>query len=195
MDFAELFLLKPVAQKIKLKQEFDLVRRRQTFDSLYFSFLGKPFSNFIGSTIARTDIPSTYGDSVEILIRHSQALAPVFDTYYIGITGLQFRRFILDENCNPYTGSKPLTSACFSVLAQKTLPANPNNFAEIKDYLNKCGFSGFPARFNNSCLDGDYVTIYVKNLGQYQVVYVHCPDELHPLRIILNKVKYFLELK
>ncbi|WP_421796027.1 hypothetical protein [Haliscomenobacter sp.] len=195
LDFAQLLLLKPVDQQITLKQALDAVKRRQAFDSLYFSFLGKPFSSFIGSTIVRTDVPSANGDSVEILIRHSQALTTVVETYYIGIAGLQFKRFIIDQNCNPQTGSKPLTSGCFSVLDQKALPANPDNLAEIKDYLNKCDFSGFPVKFNNSCFDGDYVTIYLKNHGQYQVVYAHCPDELHPLRIILNKMKHFLELK
>lgn len=195
LDFTELLLLKPIAQKVKLNQALDAAKKWQAIDSLYFDFLGQPFSNFIQSTVARTDIPSMNGDSVEIMIRYSEALTTIVEAYHIGITGLRFKRFVIDRNCNPNIGPKPLTSKCLSVLAQKNLPTNPDNFAEIKDYLEKCDFYGFPARFNIFCMDGDYITIYLKDDDRYQAVYAHCPDEQHPLRIILNKVKYLLKFE
>lgn len=194
LDLAELLFLKPVAQKVWLKQALDEAKLQRLVDSVQFSFLEQPFTDFYGSCITWAEQPGLSSDSTEILVHYSQALTTEVEVHYLGATGFYYKYFRIDPDCNPTTGGKPLTLKCFSLLSEKKLPSNTNQLADLKDYLEKCDFLYAPARFEKDCLDGDYITIYVKEGNRFKVVSAYCPDELQPLRVILNKVKNMLEV-
>lgn len=189
LDLAELLFLKPIAQKVRLKQALDEAKRRRLVDSIQFSFLEQPFTGFYGSCLAWAEQPDLRSDSVEILVHYSQALTTEVEVHYLGATGFYYKHFRIDPDCNPTTGGKPFTVKCFSLLSEKKLLSNTNQLADLKDYVEKCDFLYAPARLEKGCLDGDYITVYVNEGNHFKVAYAHCPNELQPLRVILNKTR------
>lgn len=192
LNLSELLYLKPLAQKVRLKQDLEFAERRRRSDSLLFNLLGKPISNFYTSCLGWTEQPSLTSDSVEILVIYSHALTTNTEVHYLGPSEFLYKHFVIDAQCNPQTGSKPLTIKCLTSISEKKLPSKDGQLATLKDYLNKCDFLSGPARYDTGCMDGDYITIYVKNGNSYKVASAHCPGELQPMRLILNKARSIL---
>lgn len=191
LDFLDL-LLKPATQKAKFEKALSIARGRQKFDSLYISFLGKPFDAFKESV--DRSFAEIETDSIQILIRHSHSLTTIVDTYYLGSDAYVFKKVKIDPSCNPLTGSKSLNKACLELLEQKNKPSLLKNYKDLIAYLQECDFYSFPTRVGGPCMDGDGITVCVKYHQEYRVVSAPCPSELHPLSIILNKAERMLRI-
>lgn len=193
-DLSGLFLLKPVAQQIELKQAIEGVAHRYKLDSLYFSAIDEPFVDYRTGKIVNSFPDQQPQDSFFLVVRQWEESSFVSNLYYLDAHQCHYKRIEIDDSCTlPNSKKQIFDKKCFKYLDQKEETPKKIRIDSVYQYLMACGFNRFPSRFNNSCIDGEVITVYFKTKDDYKVSVVHCPADLHPLRVILNRVKVLLE--
>ncbi|MDX2068619.1 MAG: hypothetical protein SFV55_09350 [Haliscomenobacter sp.] len=193
-DLSDLFLLKPVDQQIELKQAIEGVAYRYKLDSLYFSAIDEPFVDYRTGKIVNSFSSQQLRDSFFLVVRQWEESSFISNLYYLDAHRCHYKRIEIDDSCTlPNSKKQIFDKESFKYLAQREETPKKIRIDSVYQYLMACGFNRFPSRFNNSCIDGEVITVYCKTKDDYKVSVVHCPADLHPLRVILNRVKALLE--
>jgi hypothetical protein len=183
----DILAISPKSWKKNLEAEIREGKMRQTQDSLIQTALEEPF--FDQKLNAFTNAfhnPSI--DTFFLQLGNWGSLSLISEIYHLESNKIIYKKVLRDPDCNYLTGPKTITKECFTVLVKKEKRISKEQWNGIKNFIQKCGFWGFPTRFHSSCMDGNYVSVFLRENDRIKHVAVSCPPAQHSIQQLLNQI-------
>ena len=183
----EILAYSPKNWKKDLEAEIRYGKMRQTQDSLIQTALEEPFfdQNLNAFTNA---FHNTSIDSFFLQLGNWGSLSLISEIYHLESNKIIYKKILRDPDCNYITGPKTIKEECFTILVKKEKRISKEQYNEIRNFIQECGFWGFPTRFHLSCMDGNYVSVFLREKDTFKYVGVSCPPALHPIQQIANQI-------
>lgn len=183
----EILAYGPKSWKKDLEDEIRYGRMAQTQDSLIQTALEEPFfdQNLNAFTNA---FHNTSIDTFFLQLGNWGSLSLISEIYHLESNKIIYKKILRDPDCNYITGPKTITKECFTILVKKEKRISKEQWNDIRNFIQKCGFWGFPTKFHSSCIDGNYVSVFLREKNGFKYVGVSCPPALHPIQQLANQI-------
>lgn len=191
-DLNDILAISTKSWKKDLEAEIREGKMRQTQDSLVQTALEEPF--FDQKLHAFTNAfhnPSI--DTFFLQLGNWGSLSLTSEIYHLESNKIIYKKVLRDPDCNYLTGPKTITEECFTILAKKEKRISKEQWNDIRNFIQKSGFWGFPTRFHSSCMDGNYVSVFLREKDGFKYVGVSCPSAQHSIQHLLNQIIQFLQ--
>ena len=116
------------------------------------------------------------------------SLSLISEIYHLESNKIIYKKVLRDPDCNFILGSETITKECFTILEKKEKPISKEQYNDIRNFIQECGFWGFPTRFHLSCMDGNYVSVFLREKDSFKYVGVSCPPAQHSIQQLLNQI-------
>lgn len=186
-ELNDILAISPKSWKKELEAEIREGRMRQTQDSLIQTALGEPFfdQNLNAFTNAFHN-PSI--DTFFLRLGNWGSLSLISEIYHLESNKIIYKKVLRDPDCNYLAGPKAITKECFTILVKKEKSISKEQYNGIRNFIQKCGFWGFPTRFHSSCMDGNYVSVFLRENDRSKYAGVSCPPAQHSIQQLLNQI-------
>jgi hypothetical protein len=192
-NLRELLVWRPINKwKKDLEDEIRYGKMNQTQDSLIHLALGEPYFNY-GSNAFSDTLHDKSIDRFFIRLEDWGSLSLLSEIYRVESTKISYKKILRDPDCNFITGPKSITKTCFTILFEKEKIISQEELKRLKEYLDKSGFRSFPIGFKGSCLDGNYVSVFLQEQNSFIYSGASCPSELHPLKKLADQIKLLIQ--
>lgn len=186
-DLNDILDIGPKSWKKDLEAEIREGKMRQTQDSLIQTALEEPF--FDQKLHAFTNAfhnPSM--DTFFLQLGNWGSLSLISEIYHLESNKIIYKKILRDPDCNFILGSETIAKECFTILVKKEKPISKEQYNDIRNFIQKIGFWGFPTSFQLSCMDGNYVSVFLRENDGFKYVGVSCPPALHPIQHLMNQI-------
>ena len=173
--------------KKDLEDELRYSKMRQTQDSLIQTALDEPFFNQNLNAFTNA-FHNTSIDTFFLQLGNWGSLSLISEIYHLESNKIIYKKILRDPDCNYITGPKTITKECFTILVKKEKRISKEQWNDIRNFIQKCGFWGFPTKFHSSCIDGNYVSVFLREKNGFKYVGVSCPPALHPIQQLANQI-------
>lgn len=186
-DLNDIWAISPKSWKKDLEAQIREGKMRQTQDSLVQIALEEPF--FDQKLHAFTN--AFYNPSIDtffLQLENWGSLSLISEIYHLESNKIIYKKVLRDPDCNYLTGSKTITKECFTILEKKEKRISKEQYNDIRNFIQECGFWGFPTGFHSSCIDGNYVSVFLRENDGFKYVGVSCPPAQHSIQQLLNQI-------
>lgn len=186
-DLNDILAHSPKSWKKDLEAEIREGEMRQTQDSLVQTVLEEPF--FDQKLHAFTNAfhnPSI--DTFFLQLENWGSLSLISEIYHLESNKIIYKKILRDPDCNFILGSETIAKECFTILVKKEKRISKEQYNDIRNFIQKIGFWGFPTSFQLSCMDGNYLSVFLKEKSNFKYAGVSCPPALHSIQHLMNQI-------